>query len=231
MEELVLSGQILVGVFLSITLTAFITVAMRAPLLSLFKTHPTPCLSSIRMAAILKRSVLTRTNAAFLPNDQFLCRKKLFIDETRGLLQQDKEHLNNDVPSIDKLTSLMKPHLLRTKVLENIANVGPQMALGAWIRTMFHGYVVCRLPFWVPERFRSMLQSGIEMMGESLDIRYVSGLSWEVEDMQFGSLPEEIPEMQTKMLMKQEKEQWKGMDYHWKLENIEEELLGKDSIK
>ncbi|EME26336.1 hypothetical protein Gasu_60120 isoform 2 [Galdieria sulphuraria] len=186
------------------------------------------------MAAILKRSVLTRTNAAFLPNDQFLCRKKLFIDETRGLLQQDKEHLNNDVPSIDKLTSLMKPHLLRTKVLENIANVGPQMALGAWIRTMFHGYVVCRLPFWVPERFRSMLQSGIEMMGESLDIRYVSGLSWyilnifglqgflflldgtrEVEDMQFGSLPEEIPEMQTKMLMKQEKEQWKGMDYHW----------------
>ncbi|GJQ15867.1 hypothetical protein GpartN1_g7658.t1 [Galdieria partita] len=230
--ELVLSGQILIGVLFSITLLSFITVAMRAPLLSLFQTQPAPSLSSIRMAHILKRSVVTRTNGGFVPKDSFLCRKHLFMNESRGLLQQDKEPSN-------KLTFMMKPHIIRKKVLENIANVGPQMALGAWIRMMFSGYIVCVLPFWVPERFRSMLQSGVEMVGDALDIRYVSGLSWYilnifglqsllVLDEQVQNESPLIPDMQLEMLMKQERELWKGTDHDGKLENIEEELLREE---
>jgi hypothetical protein len=105
------------------------------------------------------------------------------------------------------------------------------IVVGAWIRSMFHGYIVCRLPFWVPETFRSMLQSGMEMIGQHLDTRYVSGLSWYIvsifglqglvldkkeasmdrgSEWQLGS----SSEIQTKMLLKQEIQWWKTIEYH-----------------
>lgn len=37
------------------------------------------------------------------------------------------------------------------------------VVLGAWARYFFGGFAVCRLPFGLPQRFRGMLQSGIEV--------------------------------------------------------------------
>jgi hypothetical protein len=225
--RIVPSSELLIWVVLSITIMALVTVSVQIPI----KTPSTrPSLASIRKDAILRRSIATRNNASLLPKDQFLCRKHLFVDESQGLLvQQDKE--DSDVTPMKSLSSLVKPHFIRSKVLENIANIGPQMVVGAWIRSMFHGYIVCRLPFWVPETFRSMLQSGMEMIGQHLDTRYVSGLSWYIvsifglqglvldkkeasmdrgSEWQLGS----SSEIQTKMLLKQEIQWWKTIEYH-----------------
>jgi len=53
------------------------------------------------------------------------------VDESQGLLvQQDKE--DSDVTPMKSLSSLVKPHFIRSKVLENIANIGPQMGKALW---------------------------------------------------------------------------------------------------
>lgn len=45
---------------------------------------------------------------------------------------------------------------------------------------------MCRLPFTLTPRFRSMLQSGMELAGQNLDVSYMSAFSWYIVNM-FGN--------------------------------------------
>ena len=52
----------------------------------------------------------------------------------------------------------------------------PQMLTAAWVNFFFTGFVVGKVPFPLTQRFRGMLQRGIEL--QSLDVTYISSLSW-----------------------------------------------------
>ena len=59
---------------------------------------------------------------------------------------------------------------------KNLNMIVPQMMTAAWVNFFFTGFVVGKVPFPLTQRFRGMLQRGIEL--QSLDVTYISSLSW-----------------------------------------------------
>lgn len=57
----------------------------------------------------------------------------------------------------------------------NITMAIPMIVLFSWVRYLFSGFIVARVPFPLTQKFRQMLQSGMNMM--NLNVRYVSSLS------------------------------------------------------
>lgn len=84
------------------------------------------------------------------------------------------------------MTALMDPEMLGNQVISLLMQMVPSVVLGQWVRYLFGGFAVCRLPFPLGPQFRGMLQIGIERAGQSLDVRYVSALSWYIINL-FGA--------------------------------------------
>jgi hypothetical protein len=52
----------------------------------------------------------------------------------------------------------------------------PQTLTFAWVNFFFSGFVAAKIPFPLTQRFRAMLQNGIDL--SSVDVSYVSNRSW-----------------------------------------------------
>lgn len=70
---------------------------------------------------------------------------------------------------------------------KNMAGMVPQMIIMGWVTYFFNGFVagiiyacrligIVKLPFPLPLRFKTMLQSGIDTA--DMDVTWVSSLSW-----------------------------------------------------
>jgi len=58
---------------------------------------------------------------------------------------------------------------------QNMVMIVPQIAMMGWVSYFFTGFVVGKIPFPLTDRFKGMLQRGVELHG--LDVGYVSSLS------------------------------------------------------
>ena len=58
----------------------------------------------------------------------------------------------------------------------NMSMVVPQILIAAWVNFFYSGFITAKVPFPLTQRFRAMLQRGVEL--QSLDVTYVSSLSW-----------------------------------------------------
>jgi len=71
---------------------------------------------------------------------------------------------------------LSDPSAMTNMMKGNLVQMVPQMLTMAWVNFFFSGFIVARVPFPVTQRFRGMLQRGVDLPG--LDVTYVSSLSW-----------------------------------------------------
>ena len=58
---------------------------------------------------------------------------------------------------------------------QNMVMMVPNMVLMGWVSYFFAGFIVGKIPFPLTERFKMMLQRGIEL--SALDVEFVSSLS------------------------------------------------------
>jgi hypothetical protein len=116
------------------------------------------------------RSALLRGGAGLLTEAGFRQRRAYFVGRDSGALLQ----------KVDKrdMTEMMmsNPDMMMGMMKQQLGGLGPQLAFGTFVNFIFRGFVLGRLPFSLSPRFRSMVQSGIDV--PSLDVSYLSSLSY-----------------------------------------------------
>merc|ERR1712194_67174 len=176
---LVLDPQIRDWVLVPIVLVMFLVGILRDRVTRLLRTEAKPKLENIRHTQILGKAKMLRMHAGFIPEERFKMRRKFLID---NYLSQAKEKnpadalqmMNDPSMFMDMMKKNMVPPLLGHASQCQVMVV-PQIAMMGWVSYFFSGFIVGKLPFPLTDRFKMMLQRGVEL--SSLDVTYVSSLS------------------------------------------------------
>lgn len=123
-----------------------------------------------RQKAILARAGVLKTYSSFLTPTGFQQRIHYFTDKETGVLHETiekKDMAEMMMTNPDMMTGMMK---------QQVAGLGPQLALGAFVNFFFRGFILGKLPFSLSPKFKGMLQSGIDL--PTLDVSYLSSLSY-----------------------------------------------------
>jgi ER membrane protein complex subunit 3 len=177
--DLALDWRIRLWVLLPISLATALMAVLRFNVVSLLLRAPRVDLFKVRDASALSRAAALRRGGHALHPAQVAARRSV-LGAADGPLRRAA------ASSTSPLALLMSPESLGNQVVGLLTSTVPSVVLGAWARFLFGGIAVCRLPFPLSQRFRGMLQAGIERAGQSLDVRYVSALSWFVINL-FGN--------------------------------------------
>merc|ERR1711865_561705 len=164
---LVLDPQIRDWVLVPIVLVMFLVGILRDRVTRLLRTEAKPKLENIRHTQILGKAKMLRMHAGFIPEERFKMRRKFLID---NYLSQAKEK-----NPADALQMMNDPSMFMDMMKKNMVMVVPQIAMMGWVSYFFSGFIVGKLPFPLTDRFKMMLQRGIDL--SSLDVTYVSSLS------------------------------------------------------
>lgn len=166
-------------VLVPITIVTILMNLLRRNLLKLIVREPPTTLQKTRDANLINRAQAFRKNSFAVSRAQFEARRQYFAHGQGPLFKPPVR--------ASAMSPLMNPDSLANQVLSVGINILPHMLLGVWARYTFAGVIVCRLPFTLTPRFRPMLQSGLDIASQSLDLRYVSSLSWYVLNL-FGNV-------------------------------------------
>merc|ERR1712028_190799 len=154
---IVLAPQIRDWVLIPIVTVMFLVGVLRDRVTRMLRSNPKGKLENVQQSAALAKAKVLRMHSGFIPEESFRMRKKFLIDEH---LSKAKEKNPMDAMQMMK---------------KNMVMVVPQMAMMGWVSYFFSGFIVGKLPFPLTDRFKMMLQRGIDL--SSLDVTYVSSLS------------------------------------------------------
>ncbi|KAK7851542.1 er membrane protein complex subunit 3 [Quercus suber] len=101
----------------------------------------------------------------------FRARRFYFSNEENGLLHVPKGQAPN--PQAQMFSD---PNMAMDMMKKNLSMIIPQTLTFAWVNFFFSGFVAAKIPFPLTQRFRSMLQNGIDL--STVDVSYVSSRSW-----------------------------------------------------
>ena len=107
-----------------------------------------------------------------LSEHSFKMRKSFFCKKTNGVLQ--KTTANNNQTGMPN-NMMMNPSTMTDMLKNNLSMAVSTMLQFAWISFFFSGFVLAKVPFSLTQKFKSMLQKGIEI--QNLDVKYVSSMS------------------------------------------------------
>lgn len=175
-----LDRSLQVWVLLPITIVTILMNLLRRNLSRLLLREPTTTLLKIRDANCLCRAQKLRRNGGVISPAQFEARRQFFSEQSGALHKTTTSRSRSNLPAI------MNPENLSNQVLSMVISVVPHMIIGTWARDTFARVAVCKLPFSLTPRFRPMLQSGLELGAQNLDVSYVSAPSWYVLNL-FGN--------------------------------------------
>jgi hypothetical protein len=117
---------------------------------------------------LVRRSQRLRMNNQFIPPAAVRMRKAFFMQ--KAFKEKPKDAVVEAPPPQDPMAmmGMMKTNMF-TMMLPNMVMMG-------WVSFFFSGFVLVRLPFPLTDRFKDMLQRGINL--KSLNPSYVSSISW-----------------------------------------------------
>ncbi|OEL20204.1 ER membrane protein complex subunit 3 [Dichanthelium oligosanthes] len=130
---------------------------------------PIPSRSVPRQVVIRARNL--RTNVQFIPAKAFKARKAYYTNEENGLLHVPKEDAQKAQAAM-----FSDPNMAMDMMKKNLSMIVPQTLTFAWVNFFFSGFVAAKIPFPLTQRFRGMLQNGIDL--STVDVSYVSSRSW-----------------------------------------------------
>ncbi|KAF4399537.1 hypothetical protein G4B88_022620 [Cannabis sativa] len=126
---------------------------------------------SFSLLQVVVRARNLRAGANFIPAKSFRARRFYFSNEENGLLHVPKGQGQN--PQAQMFSD---PNMAMDMMKKNLSMIIPQTLTFAWVNFFFSGFVAAKIPFPLTQRFRSMLQNGIDL--STVDVSYVSSRSW-----------------------------------------------------
>ncbi|KAK5791963.1 hypothetical protein PVK06_033076 [Gossypium arboreum] len=127
--------------------------------------------SSFTFRQVIVRARNLRGAANFIPPKSFRSRRVYFSNEENGLLFVPKGQAQNAQAQM-----FSDPNMAMDMMKKNLSMIIPQTLTFAWVNFFFSGFVAAKIPFPLTQRFRSMLQNGIDL--STVDVSYVSSRSW-----------------------------------------------------
>ncbi|XP_033647566.1 ER membrane protein complex subunit 3-like [Asterias rubens] len=244
MAELLLDPNIRLWVVLPIVFITFFVGIIRHYVSLLLTSQKKVTLQQVSDGQALLKSRLLRENGKFLPRQSFNMRKQFFNNDDSGFFKTQKREGVVQNPMAD-------PSMLTDMLKGNLTNILPMIVIGGWINWTFSGFVITKVPFPLTLRFKPMLQRGVELA--SLDASWVSSASWyflnvfglrSVYSLILGenNAADQARLMQQQMSqpmganpdpMKAFKAEWEALEicgHKWALENVEEELVDRNSF-
>jgi hypothetical protein len=121
----------------------------------------------IKVTHALNRSTKLRQNYMFISERGFKQRKAFFCREGEGFFSQKFEA---------KPPEMMNTNMMFDMVKKNAVNMLYYALIFVGCGYFFSGFILLKLPFGLTQKFRSMLQQGLNI--PYLDVSYVSAVSW-----------------------------------------------------
>lgn len=168
--EILLDSAIRDWVMIPIILVMLLVGLLRNSLTRHFNTSSTEAgkPDDIMATQILLRTSRLRTNADFLP-PKSAAQKVSYFCKAEGVLHKAFE--------VEDMTNMMmNPMAMLGGLKRNMVYSVTMMLMLSWISQYCSGFILARVPFPLTQKFRSMLQRGVEL--NALDVTYVSSTSW-----------------------------------------------------
>jgi len=170
MGALILAEEIRDWVFLPISLVVFLVGVVRHYATLLIKAQPKADLKSIRESQAVLRAGQLRATCRCITKAGFRARRAYFTHKEHGVFSQEVKTVN---PQAQMMSD---PTMMVDMMKKNLNMIVPQMLSMFWVNFFFSGFVIAKIPFPLTQKFRAMLQRGVDL--QSLDVTYVSSLSW-----------------------------------------------------
>lgn len=181
--SILLDPEIRDWVFLPLLLALFLLARVKFSLSSYLSPAKPPASAASSDSALknsqnqikLSRSKKFSANYSLLPFSSFVNRKSHFCHPENGLLIYNDPGAQENPMEAMASNPMMNPEGM-TSMLKGSFMMIATMGLQYWgISYFFSGMLVGRVGFPVPQKFREMLQKGIEIV--NIDVKYISALS------------------------------------------------------
>ncbi|GLE02467.1 hypothetical protein PINS_up011305 [Pythium insidiosum] len=247
MVEIILDPSIRDWVVLPMVLIIGCSASLRHFITLLLKTEKIATIDELRPMNTVKRAQITRINSKFITADSFAMRRHYFTasQKKHGLKGALREKVKSEA-----MNQMMNPNSMLEMMKGNMTFMVSNFVMMGLMSYFFGGFVLVKVPFSLTQKFKLMLQRGIEL--PTLDVSYVSSVSWYFLVM-FGmsgflqlilgekTANDDAKAMQMQMGMgagpnvgfdapkmyKQERVSLRLHQHEWSLEHAEKRLLGE----
>ncbi|XP_073055976.1 uncharacterized protein [Primulina eburnea] len=170
-EDLVLDTAIRNWVLIPLSVVMVLIGILRYFASKLIRSDQVPDIKMVKEGQVIIRARNLRAAANFIPEKSFRARRFYFSNEENGLLHVPKGQAPN--PQAQMFSD---PNMAMDMMKKNLSMIIPQTLTFAWVNFFFSGFVAAKIPFPLTQRFRAMLQNGIDL--STVDVSYVSSRSW-----------------------------------------------------
>ncbi|KAE8674768.1 alpha/beta-gliadin A-III-like isoform X1 [Hibiscus syriacus] len=170
-EDLVLDTAIRDWVLIPLSVVMVLIGILRYFVSKLMRSSQVPDPKIVKEGQVIVRARNLRAAANFIPPKSFRSRRVYFSNEENGLLFVPKGQAQNAQAQM-----FSDPNMAMDMMKKNLSMIIPQTLTFAWVNFFFSGFVAAKIPFPLTQRFRSMLQNGIDL--STVDVSYVSSRSW-----------------------------------------------------
>ncbi|KAL2475725.1 Protein of unknown function DUF106 [Abeliophyllum distichum] len=171
-EDLVLDTAIRDWVLIPLSVVMVLIGILRYFVSKLMRSsNQVPDPKMVKEGQVIIRARNLRAAANYIPAKSFRARRVYFSNEENGLLYVPKGQAQNAQAQM-----FSDPNMAMDMMKKNLSMIIPQTLTFAWVNFFFSGFVAAKIPFPLTQRFRSMLQNGIDL--STVDVSYVSSRSW-----------------------------------------------------
>jgi len=170
-EDLVLDTAIRNWVLVPLSVVMVLIGILRYFVSKLMRSSQLPDPKIVKEGQLVMRVRNLRAAAALIPGRSFRARRTYYNNEENGLLHVPKGQAQNMQAQM-----FTDPNMAMDMMKKNLSMIIPQTLTFAWVNFFFSGFVAAKIPFPLTQRFRSMLQNGIDL--STVDVSYVSSRSW-----------------------------------------------------